>query len=84
MYTANTLTATNITAITVLAYYWEVNYITLYTIKKAAVYRNTLKRNIISLRLNLRLNIRIYSVSLIAALINIWSSILLIIKNTIV
>ena len=69
--TVNTLIATNITVITVLVYYLEVNYVALYIIKKAAIYKNTLKRNIINLRLDLRLNIRIYSASLITALINI-------------
>ena len=62
---------TNITAITVPVHYLEVNYITLYATKKATIYRNILKRNIINLRLDLRLNIRIYSASLIAAVINI-------------
>ena len=56
---------------TVLVYYWEANHVALYVIKKVAIYRNILKRNIISLRLDLKLNIKIYSASLIAALINI-------------
>ena len=69
--TINILTATNITVITILAYYQKTNYITLYIIRKVTVYGNILKRNIISLRLDLKFNIRIYSVSLITALINI-------------
>ena len=69
--TVNILTATNTTIITILAYYQEVNYVALYVIKKVTIYKNILKRNAISLRLDLRLNIRIYSISSITAVINV-------------
>ena len=62
---------TNITVITVLVHHLEANYIALCAIRKAVIYGNILKRNVINLRLDLRFNIRIYSVSLIAALINV-------------
>ena len=62
---------TNITIIIVLVHHLEANYVALCIIRKAAIYRNILKRNAISLRLNLRFNTKIYSISLIAALINI-------------